>query len=159
MAVGDDLFKQCLRRWASGVTIVTSKLGDEIHGMTVSAFNSVSANPPLVLVCANRNSRTHAMIRESEIFNVHVLAAEQQELSNRFASQSLEGSRFEGVEWRAGLLGAPVLAGTLAVLECKLASTHDEGSHSIYVGQVEHAEISDREPLVYFQGGYRAIAL
>jgi flavin reductase (DIM6/NTAB) family NADH-FMN oxidoreductase RutF len=158
MAVGDDLFKQCLRRWASGVTIVTSRLGDEIHGMTVSAFSSVSAEPPLVLVCANKRSKTHAMISSGEIFNVHVLAADQQELSNRFASQSLEGSRFESVAWREGKLGAPILEGALAVLECKLVSTHEEGSHTIYVGHVEHAEVGDSEPLVYYQGGYRAIS-
>ena len=125
MAVGEDLFKQCLRRWASGVTIVTSRLGDEIHGMTVSAFSSVSAEPPLVLVCANKKSKTHAMISSSEIFNVHVLASNQGELSNRFASQSLEGSRFESVEWRDGKLGAPILAGALASLECRLVSTHE----------------------------------
>jgi flavin reductase (DIM6/NTAB) family NADH-FMN oxidoreductase RutF len=158
MAVGEDLFKQCLRRWASGVTIVTSRLGDEIHGMTVSAFSSVSAEPPLVLVCANKKSKTHAMISSGEIFNVHVLAADQQELSNRFASQSLEGSRFESVAWRDGKLGAPILEGALVVLECKLVSTHEEGSHTIYVGHVEHAEVSDSAPLVYFQGGYRAIS-
>jgi flavin reductase (DIM6/NTAB) family NADH-FMN oxidoreductase RutF len=134
MAVGEDLFKQCLRRWASGVTIVTSRLGDEIHGMTVSAFSSVSAEPPLVLVCANKKSKTHAMISSSEIFNVHVLASGQQEL------------------------GAPILEGALAVLECKLVSTYEEGSHTIYVGHVESAEVTDSEPLVYFQGGYRAIS-
>lgn len=159
MAIDEELFKECLRRWTSGVTIVTSRSGDEIHGMTVSAFSSVSAAPPLVLVCANRKSKTHAMIAESGIFNVHVLAEGQSELSNRFASTKLEGSRFDTVNYQMGRLGAPVIHGVLAVLECKLVSMHEEGSHTIYIGHVEHAETSDAAPLVYYQGAYRELSL
>lgn len=159
MAIGEELFKECLRRWTSGVTIVTSCLGDEIHGMTVSAFSSVSADPPLVLVCANRKSKTHGMIAESRVFNVHVLAEGQGDLSNRFASSKLEGSRFDTIDYRIGALGAPVISGVLAALECRLVSMHEEGSHTIYIGHVEHAEIADAAPLVYYQGAYRELTL
>ena len=97
MAVDPELFKQGLRRWASGVTVVTTKSGDKPHGMTVSAFSSVSADPPLVLVCANRNSRTHAVIREGGRFTVNVLASDQQDVSVVFSSSKLEDSRFDHV--------------------------------------------------------------
>ncbi len=156
-ALDPERFRQALRRWASGVTIVTAKAGDEIHGMTVSAFSSVSADPPLVLVCANRSSRTHGTILRAGGFNVNILSREQEPLSGRFASSKTEGSRFEGVPWHAGILGAPVLEGSLATLECTVSSSHDEGSHTIYIGHVKACHLRDTQPLVYFQGSYREL--
>ena len=152
-----DTFRQSLRRWASGVTIVTAKAGDEIHGMTVSAFSSVSAEPPLVLVCCNRASKTNALVEKGGVFCVNILAADQQELSGRFSSSKTEGSRFEGVPHRIGEGGAPVLDGVLAALECKVKSAYAEGSHAIYVGEVVAAHLSDKEPLVYYSGAYRGL--
>ena len=86
MSVDPDLFKQSLRQWASGVTVVTARNGDEIHGMTVSAFSSVSAEPPLVLVCANQSSKTHAVIKAGDRFTVNILASDQADVSQTFAS-------------------------------------------------------------------------
>jgi flavin reductase (DIM6/NTAB) family NADH-FMN oxidoreductase RutF len=157
MSVDLDAFKQCLRRWVSGVTVVTSRAGDEIHGMTVSAFSSVSAEPPLVLICANRSSRTNGVIEAGGIFAVNVLARDQEELSGRFASSKTEGSRFEGVAHRIGEHGAPVLEGALVSLECRVKSAYLEGSHTIYVGEVLAAHYADKEPLVYFAGAYRKV--
>jgi flavin reductase (DIM6/NTAB) family NADH-FMN oxidoreductase RutF len=157
MPLDPDEFKQALRRWASGVTVVTAKAGDEIRGMTVSAFSSVSADPPLVLVCANRSSRTHGTILRAGRFNVNILGREQESLSGRFASSDTEESRFEGVPYRLGELGAPVLEGALATLECTVASSHEEGSHTIYIGHVKACHVTDTEPLVYFQGSYREL--
>lgn len=159
MSVTADSFKRALRRWASGVTIVTAKSGDTIHGMTVSAFTSVSADPPLVLVCANRSSTTNELIRACGLFAVNVLADGQQSLSNRFASRDLDEHRFEGVGWRLGHGGAPVLEGALASLECKVRQAHEEGTHTIYIGEVLHADGDDEAtPLVYFDGAYRRLA-
>lgn len=158
MSVDQDAFKQCLRRWASGVTVVTSQAGGEIHGMTVSAFSSVSADPPLVLVCANRSSRTNGVIEAGGIFAVNVLARDQEALSGRFASSKTEGSRFDGVDFRIGAHGAPVLEGALVSLECKVKSAHVEGSHTIYVGEVLEVVYTDKEPLVYYAGAYRQIS-
>jgi flavin reductase len=125
--------------------------------MTVSAFSSVSADPPLVLVCANRSSTTHSIIEESGVFAVNILASHQQEVSNVFASSIYEDSRLQRVSWTEGQTGAPLIDEALASLECRVASAHREGSHTIYVGQVEAVHTTDSEPLLYYQGGYRGL--
>jgi flavin reductase (DIM6/NTAB) family NADH-FMN oxidoreductase RutF len=155
--VSTDGFKQALRRWASGVTILTSKANGEIHGMTVSAFTSVSASPPLVLVCTNTSSTTHAVIHAGGVFGVNVLAAGQDELSSRFAFGD-QTTRFEGVTFREGKTGVPLLEGCLAQMECRVRSAHLEGTHAIYIGEVLDVSVIEGEPLLYFDGGYRALA-
>ena len=159
MAVSPERFREALGHWASGVAIVTSRAGERVHGMTVSAFSSVSLDPPLVLVCADKTSDTYAVIAEAGCFAVNVLASEQQELSNRFASEKDEHRRFVGLETREAVTGAPLLHGCLAHLDCRLVATHDAGDHVIYVGRVEAVEEdAAREPLLYFQSGYRLLA-
>ena len=159
MSIDPGLFKSVLRRWASGVTIVTTHAGDHDAGMTVSAFSSVSLDPPLVLVCADKKAKTLPLIDASRIFAVNVLAIDQHELSNRFAREGNEDVRFEGLACRRGPSGALWLPDTLAVLDCRLAAAHDGGDHVIYVGQVIAAEVHPtRDPLVYCDAGYRAIA-
>lgn len=147
-----------LARWASGVTIVTAVAGDRIHGMTVSAFSSVSLLPPLVLVCADKASNTLEVIADGGCFCVHVLAAGQEELSNRFASKKDEDRRFEGIDWRPGTTGAPVLPGALATVDCRLVAAHEAGDHVIYVGSVEDVALGEGEPLLYYRGTYRGLA-
>jgi flavin reductase len=157
MPIDQDAFKEALRGWASGVTVVTSRAGDKVHGMTVSAFSSVSLDPPLVLVCANRASTTHGVIEEGGVFAVNILAEHQQEVSHVFASSKYEDSRLDRVSWTEGETGAPLIDEALASLECKVASAHHEGSHTIYIGQVEAVHTTDAAPLVYYQGGYRSL--
>lgn len=157
MAVDAEAFKRALRRWPSGVTIVTARHGDHVHGMTVSAFSSVSLDPPLVLVCADKASNTHPVIEQGRVFAVHILAAGQEELSHRFASKREEHRRFEGIDWKVGKTGAPLLPGALAVLDCRVVAAHDAGDHVIHVGQVETVELRDVEPLVWWEGAYRAL--
>jgi flavin reductase (DIM6/NTAB) family NADH-FMN oxidoreductase RutF len=146
-----------MREWASGVTVVTSRFGDVIHGMTVSAFASVSLDPPLVLVCADKTSDTHGVIARGGVFAAHVLAEGQEALSNRFASEKDEDRRFQGIDWRTGATGAPILPGAAAVLDCRVAAAHDAGDHVIYVGRVEDVEIGGGEPLLYHRGVYRKL--
>lgn len=157
MPIDPDAFRDALRGWATGVTVVTSRSGDKLHGMTVSAFSSVSADPPLVLVCANRSSTTHGIIEEGGVFVVNILAAHQQGVSNLFASSKYEDSRLERVSWTEGATGAPLIDEALASLECKVASSHREGSHTIYVGRVEAVRTTEAKPLLYYQGGYRSL--
>jgi flavin reductase (DIM6/NTAB) family NADH-FMN oxidoreductase RutF len=157
MAVTGDEFRAALAHWASGVAIVTSAHGDRIHGMTVSAFSSVSLDPPLVLVCADKTSHTLGVIEAGGVFAANILSAGQQGLSNRFASKRDEDRRFEGLAWRRGVTGAPILPGALAVLDCRVVACHDAGDHVIYVGRVEGAEVMDGEPLLYYGGGYRGM--
>jgi flavin reductase len=157
MPIDQRAFKEALRGWTTGVTVVTSRSGDKIHGMTVSAFSSVSADPPLVLVCANRSSTTHGIIEEGGLFAVNILASHQQDVSNVFASSKNEDSRLQRVSWTEGETGAPLIDEALASLECTVASAHQAGSHTIYIGRVEAVRTTDAEPLVYYQGDYRSL--
>jgi flavin reductase (DIM6/NTAB) family NADH-FMN oxidoreductase RutF len=158
MSINQDEFKQALRRWASGVTIVTTKAGDDqLLGMTVSAFSSVSAEPPLVLVCINQNSNSADAILESGVFAVNILEAEQAELSGSFASSKTPEERFEETQWSEGFTGAPLLDGCTANLDCALVQKVQAGSHWVLIGEVQALRSEDGEPLIYFDGGYRKI--
>ena len=154
MAVTVDEYKAGLDRWASGVTIVTARAGDRIHGMTVSDFSGVSLDPPLVSVCADKTSNTLALIRDGQCFAVNVLAAGQEALSNKFASKKQEWERFDGLETEDGPSGAPLLPGCVSNIDCTLLAEHDAGDHVIFVGQVERITSRDLEPLLYFGGAY-----
>jgi len=149
-----EQFRSAMSRWATGVTIVTARAGERIHGMTVSDFAGVSADPPLVLVCADKSSNTLDVIREGGCFAVNVLAADQDALSNRFASKKEEHRRFEGLDCAEGPTGAPLVPGALVSLDCTVVDAHDAGDHVIFVGRIEHVVERDGEPLVYFGGGY-----
>lgn len=158
MTVDPEAFKRTLRRWGSGVTVVTTRAGDRLHGMTVTAFSSVSVDPPLILVCCSLDSTTLEVISDAGAFAVNVLAEGQDRLSNHFASSLTESDRFAGVVHREGeALGMPLLDGALATLECAALRHHDEGTHRIYIGRVEAAEVSDGAPLLYYDGGYREL--
>ncbi|NOY90781.1 MAG: flavin reductase family protein [Deltaproteobacteria bacterium] len=156
MSVDTDSFKAAMRRWASGVTVVTAKGDAGDAGMTVSAFSSVSAEPPLVVVCLHASTRTHAAVEASERFVVNLLSSEQEALSDRFASS--KGDRFEGLVVGRGQTGAALLEGTIARLECELVSAHREGTHTLFVGRVLEATTAPGEPLLYAEGGYRRLA-
>jgi len=158
VSVDRQLFKSALRQWASGVTIVTTRAGERIFGMTASAFSSVSLDPPLVLVCIEKTAHTLPWIVESGVFAVNVLADDQHELSNRFATAGNESVRFDGLDCRSGPTGAPWLPNTIAVLDCRVAAAHDAGDHWIYVGEVQAAEVAaGREPLLYYDASYRSL--
>ncbi len=157
MPIDKERFRDVLRNWASGVTVVTTRAGDKVHGMTVSAFSSVSADPPLVLVCASRSSTTHGVIDQGGLFAVNILAAHQASISDVFASPEHEDARLQSVRWSEGETGVPLIDGALASLECTVTSAHQEGSHTIYVGRVEAVHTADAKPLLYYKGGYRAL--
>ncbi len=154
MAISPDDFKAALGRWATGVTIVTARAGDRVHGMTVSAFTEVSLDPPLVVVCADKSSNTLPLIEEGRVFAVNVLARDQEALSNKFASKEDEWQRFDGLEYDEGETGAPLLRGTVASLDCTVVHAHDHGDHVLFVGEVVEVRVSDRKPLLYFGGSY-----
>lgn len=157
--IDHQVYKSVLRRWASGVTIVTTRADERVFGMTASAFNSVSLDPPLVLVCIEKKAHTLPWIAKSGVFAVNVLAEDQTDFATRFATDGNEAVRFDGLACRSGPTGAPWLPGTVAVLDCRVTAAHDAGDHFIYVGEVLAAEVAgDREPLLYFDARYRALA-
>ena len=156
--VDEDAFKAAMRTWASGVTILTSITDGQVHGMTVSAFSSVSALPPLVLVCANQASFTHEVIEVSGLFGVNVLGEAQEAVSTRFAMADA-AHRFEGIPWSEGAVtGVPLLDGALSNLECRVRNRYREGTHTIYIGEVVNVRVSpESSPLLYFDGAYRRL--
>jgi flavin reductase (DIM6/NTAB) family NADH-FMN oxidoreductase RutF len=154
VSVGPDDFKRALGAWATGVTIVTTRAGERVHGMTVSAFSEVSLEPPLVLVCADKSSNTLPLIQQGRVFAVNVLARDQEALSNKFASKRDEWKRFEGLDCDTGTTGAPLLRDTTATLDCELVASHDHGDHIVIVGRVCEVRTSGRAPLLYCGGRY-----
>jgi flavin reductase (DIM6/NTAB) family NADH-FMN oxidoreductase RutF len=136
MSISSDDFKLALGRWATGVTVVTARDGDKVHGMTVSAFTEVSLSPPLVLLCADKGTNTLPFIEAGQAFGVNVLARDQDAISNKFASKKEEWTRFEGLDYESGTTGAPLLAGVVSNFDCKLVATHDHGDHIVLVGEV-----------------------
>ena len=158
MSIPPAQFKDLLANWASGVTIVTSRAGSRVQGMTVSAFCSVSLRPPLVLVCASKDTITHGIVQESKVFSVSVLAADQGELSNRFASKKDEDRRFEGLHCDDGATGCPRIPGALACLDCRVVEAVDAGDHVVYIGEVVAGDVGSAPPLVFFRSRYATLA-
>ena len=156
MPVSSVDFRSALSRFASGVTVVTTRDSEgRQFGITVSAFCSVSLEPPLVLICIEKITGSHHAFEESGRFTVNILAENETGVSEHFAS--LIEDKFAGLEYAVDEHGIPVLQGSLATLQCVLFKTLDGGDHSIFLGQVEHVMVRDAEPLIYFKGGYRRI--
>lgn len=157
MPVSELDFRNALSRFASGVSIVTTKDAyGKFQGITVSAFSSVSLNPPLILVCIENTTASHVALKRTGAFVVNVLNASQAHISERFAS--LVPDKFEQVEFLPGVHGIPVLSACLANLECRLTNSFEVGDHTIFIGEVEVARINEGDPLLYFRSDYRLIA-
>ena len=154
MTIDPDSFRSVLGRFASGITVITAVDADGRDvGMTVSAFSSVSLQPPLVQACVDRTASMFDALQHAERFGVNVLAAEQEALSRRFAA--VESShRFEGVGYVRGESGVVLLDDALAHMECRVVSRVDAGDHMLFVGEVERATARDARPLLYYRGGY-----
>lgn len=152
-------FRKCLGKFSTGVTVVTSRDGDRIHGMTVNSFTSVSLVPPLVLFCPKKGTRTLDLMKNSGVYAVNILSGEQAWISERFAGMSTEDDdRFVGVEYTNGpLTNCPLLEGCLAHLECRVMEQHKAGDHFICVAEVIglalHPE-AELAPLLYHAGNY-----
>jgi flavin reductase (DIM6/NTAB) family NADH-FMN oxidoreductase RutF len=157
MSIDQATFRSVLGRFASGVTVVTVREGDTDHGMTASAFCSLSLDPPLTLVCIERTTRMHEILSRVDRYAVNLLTTRQEALSRRFAEPP-DDNRFEGVGFDRGLTGAPLLRDVLAHLECEVVDRYPGGDHSIIVGKVIAAEaFGDARPLLYYRGGYAAL--
>lgn len=157
MPVTSDEFRAALSRFPSGVTVVTTRDADgRFHGITVSAFCSVSLEPPRVLICVEKTTGSHLALESSKLFVVNILSTGQRDLSERFAS--LIENKFEGLDFETTIDGLPVLLGCIATLECRVTASYDGGDHSIFVGEVDKATAGDGDPILYFRGDYRAIS-
>lgn len=154
--IDSDLFRAVLGRFASGITVITTcDAGGTPHGMTVSAFSSLSLDPPLILVCVANEATMAPVLASTDTFAVNVLSAGQEAISRRFAGKV--DDRFAGVGYHDGELGDPVLEDVLAWMQCRVVARHPAGDHVIVVGQVEHASAADGKPLLYYRGGYATL--
>ena len=145
--------RDVLGTFVTGVTVVTTRDADgNLHGVTANSFSSVSLDPPLVLWSQSLASRSHSAFNGSETFAINILADDQIAVSNQFAKS--RGDKFEGVEFDAGLGGAPVLRGVAACLECSKVATYPGGDHVVFLGKVERMHQSNKRPLAFGGGRY-----
>lgn len=143
-----------MRRFATGVTVVTTIADGRPHGFTANAFSSVSAEPPLLLLCVNRSAFSHSLISRAGFFCVNVLSLEQRTAAERFSRRDVD-NRFDGISWAPGPTGAPVIDGTLSYFDCTLAEEHTAGTHTVFLGSVVGCGMAEGVPLGYFDGAYR----
>ena len=149
-------FRKVCARYATGIAVATVESpGGKPEGLTVNSFTSVSMDPPLVLICIAKTATPYSSFQVAKAFAVNILRESQIDLSQHFAAS--KSDRFDTVAWRSGVLGAPVLDGVLAVLECTVHSFFDAGDHTVFVGLAEHAESHDGAPLLYFASAYRKL--
>ena len=156
--VEPQALRRALGNFATGVAVITTRDAQQRPiGLTVNSFTSVSLSPPLVLFCLARHSVNLPVFQQARSFAINVLHSGQGELSRRFASPVAD--RFAGVDWQAGALGDPVIAGAAACFECEHHDTLERGDHLIFIGQVQHFDQAPvNDPLLYFQGRFRQVA-
>jgi flavin reductase (DIM6/NTAB) family NADH-FMN oxidoreductase RutF len=159
MSIDVQSFKHALAHWASGVTVVTTRVDGLPIGMTASSLTSVSLEPPQILICVARKLFTHQAIERSGVFAVNILGTDHLEWGMRFAGMIPELSdRFAGIATHDAVTGAPILPDVLGWLDCRLRHAYDGGDHTIFVGEVVAAGASEqRSPLLYFNRTWRQL--
>ena len=137
--------------FATGITVVTTELDGDVHGMTANAFMSVSLDPPLLVVSVGHKARLHDLLQQTGRYAVSILRHDQEDYSSHFAGWPVEGLEVE-FERREGY---PVLPDGLAYFVCRVVDAHPAGDHTLYIGQVEYLEYSAGEPVLFYGGKYR----
>lgn len=147
-------YREALRQYATGVTIVTT-LDDEGRsiGLTVNSFTSVSLDPPQVLWCADKSVPFYEEIVNASHFAVRLLRHDQASLAARFADDSID--KFAGLTTKPGINGLPLLDGSSTLLQCETVGRHEAGDHTVLVGLVQDIQLQAAEPLVFFASQYR----
>ncbi len=158
MAVDAREIRNVMGHFATGVTVITTKdTTGKPFGLTVNSFTSLSLNPPLVVVCVDKTVDCYSCFNDSKVFAVNVLNEDQEELSRRFATKGLE--KFEGIQWRMGENGLPLLDGVLGAIECKVTQSYEGGDHTIFLGEILSATAKGDRPLLFFKGKYAHLPL
>jgi flavin reductase (DIM6/NTAB) family NADH-FMN oxidoreductase RutF len=151
--VDPDLFRSVLGRFAASVTVLSARdAAGKDHGMTVSAFSSVSLDPPMVLVCVDKTASIYPTLFKTDYIGISILSESQEPVSRRFAEK--DADRFDDLEVRRGRHGVALLSHALAHLECRIVSRYEAGDHAIFVASVEDAATLSGHPLLYYRGGY-----
>ncbi len=159
MSIDPENLRKAMRRWPTGVTIVTARDAETQHGMTVSSFTSLSLEPALVLVSLEQTTKTYRLVQQARHFAVTVLGQHQKEISDRFAGRMPDSEdRFKGLETFSLFSGAPLLADGLAWFDCVVVATYPAGSQTVFIGEVLEARSGLPEPpLIYFDRSYRSL--
>jgi flavin reductase (DIM6/NTAB) family NADH-FMN oxidoreductase RutF len=154
-------FREAAGRFATGVTVVTTRAGETDHAMTANSFTSVSLDPLLLLVSVDKAARFHRAVLDAGIFGVSVLSGAQVEISRWFARRGRPlDARSAGFGHRSGTTGVVLFDGALATFECRVSATQDAGDHTIVIGEVVALDIEpgDAKPLVFYRGRYRTLS-
>jgi flavin reductase (DIM6/NTAB) family NADH-FMN oxidoreductase RutF len=154
MSLDQDEFRSVLGRFATGVTVVTvADVQGRDFGITVTAFSSLSLEPPLVLVCIDHDASILPALQNASHFVVSILAVHQEAIARRFAVLDAE-QRFDGIGFTRGQSGAAVIEDVLASIECRVVQSVVSGDHTIFIGEAEAANVRQDSPLLYYRGGY-----
>jgi flavin reductase (DIM6/NTAB) family NADH-FMN oxidoreductase RutF len=160
MAIDAARYRQIIGHFATGVTVITTAHEGWLHGMTANAVASVSLNPLLLLVCVDKTANMHEQIAKAGRFAVNILTDDQEDISRTFAATTEpEENALQGVAYRMGEHGSPIIDDALAHLECEVVDRAEGGDHTIYIGSVLSGELDEEgAPLLFYRGGYRRMA-
>jgi len=149
-------FRQAVGSFTTGVTVVTTCDDAGVrYGLTANSFASVSLEPPLVLFCVDRQAPSLTGLHRSRHFAINVLASDQEEIAKRFARRA--DDKFAGLNWRVGILGAPLLDRSIAHIECTFEHSHPSGDHEIIIGRVHRVRVYAGEPLVFHRSRFGTV--
>ncbi len=156
VAVDSTLLREVMGRFATGVTVVTTRVGDETSAMTANAVLSLSLDPPLILVSVQRDSHMHRLLMCSDCFAVSILQQDQEHLSQRFAEPGPKD--LSDLEVRAATSGAPIIVPALAFADCRIRQVVAGGDHDLFIGEMTAGEVNEDSPLLFYAGGYRRLS-
>ena len=151
-----QLQRKIMGHFATGVTVVSTRRGDEFYWMTANAVASLSLHPPLVLVAVDHRALMHEHLLESRFFAINILSEEQEALSRRFAMRGPK--EWSDVKLTTAVTGAPIIEGAIAYVDCKLAEVLPGGDHHIFTGEIVAGDVREGRPLLYYQGNYARLA-
>lgn len=154
-----DSFKSGMRKFASGVALITSAAAGQRAGLIATAVSSVSTSPPTLLICINRNASAHDVIDRSETYGVNLLAAGDLDLVDVFSKTARRAERFASGDWRTLATGAPILASALASFDCQVVKRLAYETHTIFLGEVMQVRITEQDidPLLYMDSVFRRL--
>ena len=155
MTVTDDTFKELMKRFASGVTLITFENGGKYSGLTVSSFCSLSMNPPLILICIDKKIPSHNSLKNGNSFGVNICNSEQGKLAWDFANSNVDKNELIlSLNHKVTENKVPLLTDCLASMECTIKQGFEGGEHTIFVVQIEQGNFNEEsEPLIYYKSG------
>ncbi len=160
MAMEKGPFRRTVGLFATGITVVTTRSGDVVHGMTANSFTSISLDPTLVLIAVDNGAYMKELLEVSGVFAVCVLGADQEPLARYFSSSERPHGphEFDGIDYRQETTGAPILNGAMAFVDCTVSQSVPAGDHTLYLGEVVDMGVgTPTKPLLYFRGKYRML--